>query len=104
MRLLGKTEVEHAWTEKMVRVGVDEAPPFDFWPYVEQIPLGDYQGYDCSKGSVEASWRTDSSTFEHVHISTKEDKDVFMVVILDLVAKTVHGHYLLDLKREYGLR
>lgn len=28
------------------------ATGFDFWPYVESIPIEDYRGYDCSGNRV----------------------------------------------------
>ncbi len=104
MPLLDKDAFSKVWTEKMVRVGADEAPPFDFWPYVEKIPESDYAGFDCTEGAVCWSWRTNDGRFEHVLISTKEDKDVFMAVILDRAKREVVGHHLLNLTREYGLR
>lgn len=104
MPLLDKGAYARVWTEKMIRVGEGEEPPFDFWPYVESIPITDYAGFDCSAGNVSWAWRTTDDMFEHVLISAKEDKDVFMVVILDRAKKEIVGHHLLDLKREYGLR
>jgi hypothetical protein len=104
MPLLDKGAYLQTWTETMVRIGGNEAAPFDFWPYVENIPNADYAGFDCSEGSVSWAWRTSDQKFEHVLISTKEDKDVFMVIILDRSRQEVLGHHLLDLKREYGLK
>ncbi len=104
MPLLDKDAYSKTWTDKMVRIGGDDAPPFDFWPYVETIPEADYAGFDCSDDNVSWAWRTSDGRFEHVLISTKEDKDVFMVIILDRARREVVGHHLLDLKREYGLR
>jgi len=40
--------------------------------------------------------------FDHVLVNS-EDRNVFMVVVLDREAGKVHGHRLLDLNREYGL-
>jgi hypothetical protein len=104
MPLLDKNAFGKTWTEKMVRVDEDEAPPFDFWPYIEEIPSTDYAGFDCSEGNVSWAWRTSDGKFEHILISAKEDKDVSMVIILDRAKSQVVGHHLLDLKREYGLR
>ena len=88
----------------MVRVLAEKAPPFSFWPYFDQIPKEDFQGYDCSEGVVRWVWRGDDQQFEHVCIDTKEDVDVFMVIVLDLSKKKIAGHRLMDFKSEYGLR
>ena len=86
---------------KMERV--DGAPPFDFWPYVELIPDADYEGFDGSEGQVSNVWRSDDGHFEHVLIDTKEDSNVFMVIVLDLRERCVFGHRLLNLTKEYGI-
>ena len=88
----------------MQRVSADGNAPFPFWSYVDQIPKEDYQGFDCSEGSVQWVWRADDGRFEQILIDTKEDKDVFMAIVLDLQKKQVVGHRLMDFKREYGLR
>ena len=78
-------------------------PPFDFWRYVDEIPSADFNGYDCSEGIVSNVWRTNDNHFEHVLIDTKEDRNVFMVLVLDLRRQEVRGHRLLNLNDEYGL-
>ena len=83
------------------RVG-DEDPPFDFWPYVDGIPATDFDGHDCTDGIVQVIYRMEPSAYENVLIRS-EDRNVFMVIVLDRDAGTVHGHRLLDLNREYGL-
>ena len=88
----------------MLRVRSNGDAPFPFWAYVDQIPTEDFKGYDCSEGSVQWVWRSDDRSFEHILIDTKEDKDVFMVIVLDLAKKEVVGHRLMDFKRAYGLR
>jgi len=93
-----------ASAKKMVRISPEGPPPFSFWPYFDQIPKEDFQGYDCSEGIVRWVWRGDDQRFEYIHISTKEDADVFMVIVLDLMNKKVAGHRLMDFKSEYGLR
>ena len=92
------------FAKKMLPVTVEKNAPFPFWPYFDQIPKEDFQGYDCSEGNVRYVWRGDDQRFEHICIDTKEDEDVFMVIVLDLSRKEVAGHHLIDLKSEYGLR
>jgi hypothetical protein len=86
----------------MVRRSDDSSPPFDFWPYVDSIEPEAYRGFDCSRGTVEYAYRNAQGTFEHVLLDSN-DPDVFMVVVLDLTSNSVLGHYLLNLKVEYGL-
>lgn len=103
MRRLSEADFLLTFGEPMTRVddpGV--APPFDFWGYFQEIPESDFEGHDCSAGAVDYVWRDPTGRFEHVLVSS-EDNNVFMVLVLDRRAQSVHGHRLLDLRREYGL-
>jgi hypothetical protein len=104
MPLLDENAYRATLGSRMVRVQSDGNAPFPFWSYVDQIPSVDFQGYDCSGGSVQWVWRGEDGRFEHVLIDAKDDKDVFMVVVLDLTKREVFGHRLIDFKREYGSR
>jgi hypothetical protein len=104
MPLLDENAYRKTFGKEMVRVSADGNAPFPFWNYVEQIPEADFQGFDCSAGSVQWVWRDEGGRFEHILIDAEQGKDVFMVVVLDLVNKEVIGHRLMDFKGEYGLR
>jgi hypothetical protein len=85
------------------RLGDENAPPFDFWPYFEGIPAPDFKGHDCSAGVVDYVWRVSPQPYDHVLVNS-EDRNVFMVLVLDRKAGVVIGHRLLDLNCEYGLK
>jgi hypothetical protein len=104
MPLLDENVYRTTFGVKMLRIRADGNAPFPFWDYVERIPCEDFRGYDCTAGSVQWIWRSDDGRFEHVLIDSREDTDVFMVVVLDLVKKEVVGHRLMDFKHEYRLR
>ena len=104
MPLLDESGFLKASGKKMIRRDADGNAPFPFWSYFDQIPQDDFRGYDCSDGSVQYVWRDDEGRFEHVLVDTKNDKDVFMTIVLDLINKQVIGHRLMDFKGEYGLR
>jgi hypothetical protein len=91
------------FAEPMQRLSLEEEPPFDFWPYVEEIPNGDFNGFDCSDGRVEYVYRHPDGRLEHVLINSS-DPNIFMVIVLDRAANSVVGHHLLDLPKLYGLR
>ena len=102
MPLLTSEPFRATFGEARHRVGPDEPPPFDFWPDFDAIPTADFQGLDCSAGEVENAWKMSPGHDEHVLVGS-EDHNVFMTLVLDLTAGSVHGHMLLDLNREYGL-
>lgn len=103
MNKLTATEFKKMFGNKMIKLEDHEMPPFDFWEYVETINPDDFQGYDFSNGFVDLVYKTDDRKYQHVLIKSKEDKDVFMTIVLDIGNKSVVGHHLLDLKKEYGL-
>ncbi|WP_212844562.1 hypothetical protein [Catellatospora sp. IY07-71] len=102
MRLLTADEFQATTGEPHLAVGDDESPPFDFWSYFGRIPVEDFRGHDFSRGQVTNAWRTRGGAFEHVLIRC-ETANVFLVLVLDLAARNVHGHHLLDLNRLYSL-
>ena len=51
---------------------------------------------------VEMVYRNDTSTYDHVLLPTS-NSSVFMVIVVDLLGKSVFGHVLLDLNKEYVL-
>ena len=101
MPLLTAEQFRATQGEARQRVGPDESPPFDFWPYFETIPAADFAGHDCSGGVVENAWRVSPGAFEHVLVNS-EDRNVFMVLVLDRESGVMYGHRLLDLNCEYG--
>jgi len=70
-------------------------PPFEFWSYVEQIPVEDFGDADCSKGEVGKVYRM-GDQYEHVLIQSQYE-GVAMVIVLDLQKQEVYGHYLLNI-------
>ena len=103
MNRLDEAAFKTTFGASMQRVSGDEGIPFDFWPYFDQIPEADFEGFECTEGRVDWVWRTDDGLFEHVLINTREDADVFMVLVLDRQARAVFGHRILNLKNEYGI-
>lgn len=102
MRRLSKGEYDQTMSVPMQRIGTEDTPPFDFWDYFESIPQQDFQGFDCSAGEVDNAYNEATGRYQHILINSDE-KNVFMVLILDLNAANVYGHMLLDLNEAYGL-
>jgi hypothetical protein len=75
----------------------------NIWPYVSNIPHTDYAGYSLTKDEdVKTVQRTSENTFDLVHVMT-DVKNAFLVVVVDLKNDKVHGHFILDLNKEYGI-
>ncbi|MFC4149551.1 hypothetical protein ACFO0M_25165 [Micromonospora mangrovi] len=100
--LLTEDEYKATMGPDPVRVGTDQEPPFDFWPYVDSVPEDDLDGHDFSEGRVPYVWQMPDGVHQHVLVEC-ETPNVFLVLVLDLRAGSVLGHHLLDLNRLYGL-
>ena len=63
------------------------------------IPASDFGGHDFSDGNVNYAWQMPAGHRQHVLVNC-ETPNVFLVLVLDLTAGEVLGHYLLDI---YGV-
>ena len=86
----------------MQHIPLNVEPPIPVWAYFDAIPAGDFADHDCSAGNVSNAWTDATGNFQHVLINT-ENKNIFMVIVLDLRNDSIFGHRLLDLNHEYGL-
>ncbi len=102
VRKLNEDEYKATMSQNPIRVGLDEEPPFDFWPYFEEIPTEDFGDHDFSEGVVPYAWKMSGSSYEHVLVECPTP-NVFMVLVLDVADRSVTGHHLLDLNLRYGL-
>jgi hypothetical protein len=102
MRRLTDEEFKATTVAEKERVGLDEEPPFDFWGYFEAISAEDFGEHDFSAGRVSYSWNMRGTAYQHVLVECATP-DVFLVLVVDVPARSVAGHHLLDLNRIYGL-
>jgi hypothetical protein len=100
--MLTEAEFKATMDADPVPVAEDATPPFDFWPYFDLIPETDFLGHDFSAGEVTHAWTMPVSRYQHVLVRC-ESPNVFLVLVLDLQLRVVHGHRVLDLDDVYGL-
>jgi hypothetical protein len=82
-------------------------PDADFRPvplagYVDAIAASDPRGHDFTGRHVERVYRDPTGRFLHVLLAATTP-NVFLVIVVDEPAQSIHGHYVLDLNKEYGL-
>jgi hypothetical protein len=99
-RLLTKEEYLATFSEPMKNVTEEPAGTIDIWPYLSKVPKSELNGHTL-EGSVEAVYRS-TTGMEHVLLRT-EMRTVFLVIVLNVEENAIFGHYLLDLRVEYGL-
>jgi hypothetical protein len=74
----------------------------DVWPYVSAVPQEDLLGHQIWDQFVENVYRDANNRYDHVLVIT-QTKNVYLVVVIDLVWDRIYGHHLLDLNEKYGL-
>jgi len=97
VRELDEAEFKATIVAPMQRLD-DIDDPIDIWPYVDPIATRFHVHPD---GLVDVVYRTADGRFDHVCVKTTM-KDVYLVVIVDIERRIVHGHHLLDLPGLYG--
>lgn len=100
MTLLSEDAFKATFTAKMTDVTATGAATVDLWAYVDALP--DAQLGVHGVGDVDRVYRNETDDHEHVLIAT-DTKNVYLVVVVDIRRPAVHGHYWLNLNREYGL-
>lgn len=103
MTKLSESEFKSTAGSPMRRLGPEAEPPADVWPYFEEIPPEDFEGHDCSDGSVTYVWENPEGSYQHVLVDSRV-KNVFMALVLDVHGRRVVGHHLLDLRRLSGVK
>lgn len=101
-RQLTEGEFKATMTTKMHNVTETATDVLDIWPYINSVPDSDLGGHAIYDDFVECVYRNNDNSFDHVSVMTKT-KNVYLVVVIDLVHDSIYGHRLLDLNREFSL-
>ena len=101
-RELSAAEFAACFEEPMLDVTDDEDADLDIdiWPYVDSLDpksLG-VESFD----DVDRVYQDARGRYDQIIIET-DRPDIFLVVVVDIEARSIHGHRLLDLNVEYGL-
>lgn len=76
-------------------------PVVDVWPYVEMLSTeGVVSNYVLENSLVEKVYRSKDSKYDHVLLPTANE-NYFVVLVIDIKAKAIIGHHLLDLNKVY---
>lgn len=100
--LLTEKEFKSTFTGQMVDVTETAEPTVDIWPYVEQLTIENMvDKYVFEKTLVEKVYRNQTNSFEQILLPTQHSNN-FVIIVVDLVNKSIYGHYLLNLNALYG--
>lgn len=97
-RKLSDEEFKRCFSDPMRNVTADADGSVDIWPYIDGLDLGEL-GIP-SIGDVNHVYRDALGRYDQVLIGTGRF-NALLVIVVDLNAKTVFGHHLLDLGTSY---
>ena len=100
--LLPYDDFKATFSSPMRDVLNDATDVIDIWPYVSAVPESDLCGHTIYDQFVEHVYRTPDDKYDHVMVMTRT-KNVYLVVVVNLLEDSILGHHLLDLNKEYGL-
>ncbi|KQQ14260.1 hypothetical protein ASF53_10605 [Methylobacterium sp. Leaf123] len=98
-RCLSKDEFLACFADPMRDVTAIAEQVLDIWPYVDSVVLP--MGEVTEVHDVAYVYRDGRGRFDQVLVGT-DASEVFLVVVIDLETRAIHGHRWLDLQAEYG--
>ncbi len=101
-RLLSEELFDATFGSPMRDVLNEATNVIDIWPYVSAVAQTDLGSHSIHEQFVEHVYRTPTDTYDHVMIMT-DTKNVYLVIVVDLVNDCIYGHHVLDLNEKYGL-
>lgn len=79
-----------------------EEAAVDIWPYVDRVLATEYADADTDAWDVDYVYANPTKPYQHVLIHTSMAQ-VYLVVVVNVARRAVHGHHLLNLNRLYNL-
>ena len=99
---LTEKEYKSTMTERMVDITETTEPVVDIWSYVHQLNKDKVVlNYVYENELVETVYRNNENSYHHVLLPT-DNKNIFIVIIINVTAKNIRGHFCLNLNAEYG--
>ena len=86
----------------MTDVTKSAEPLINIWYYAEQLLKNNLLSeYGFKKQLIEAVYENDEKTYQHILLFTNS-KNCYMVIVVDMINRSVYGHYYLNLNEKYG--
>ncbi len=100
---LSESEYAQTMAGGMSNVTESAEPAVDIWGYVEELVRESVLlRYVLDNYLVESVYRDKAETYDHVLLPT-DSPTRFVVLVIDIAAKSIKGHHSLDLQKAYGL-
>ncbi len=87
----------------MINVTESADEVVDLWTYADQVIEDIYHGCTAWSWNVGHIYETPDGKFQHIGIPVPIN-DTYLIVIADKHARTIIGHFILDLAKKYELQ
>jgi hypothetical protein len=98
-RLLSDGEFRACFAAPMRDITLEAEAVVEIWPYVDSLDLNALGLPHLD--DVQHVYRDAADRYDQILIGTGR-LNTLLVVVIDLAARTIHGHHLLDLNAVYG--
>ncbi len=98
-RCLSEDEFLACFAKPMRDVTAVAEQVLDIWPYVDSVVLPMSEVTEVH--DVARVYRDGRGRFDQVLVGT-DAPEVFLVIVIDLGTRAIHGHRWLDLRTKYG--
>ena len=89
--------------DRMTDITEECEPIVDIWGYAGELNRQNLLSEHMFENRfVEAVYRNYDNSYHHVMLFGQE-KNVYIVIVVDVKRHSIMGHYLLDINKEYGL-
>ncbi len=102
MKELTEEEFQATFSPPMSDVTSTADEVVSIWPYIELVLADDFADFDTSEWDVEHVYMNATGSYQHVLIDTGME-NVYLILVVDVRAKAIHGHHLLNLNQKYSL-
>lgn len=101
---LSRKEFEKTFSNKMIDVTKTAEPIVNIWEYAKVLSIQKLiPSIVYKKELIEFVYRNSENTFEHILLPTSE-KNVFIIIVVNIIEKKIAGHYKIDIEKEYGFK
>jgi hypothetical protein len=103
IKLLTEEEYLETMSEQMVDATEFAEAVVDIWTYVKTLVAdGVVKQHVYDNALIEMVYRNEEEFFDHILLPA-DDENIFIVIVVDFEHAELYGHYILNLKEEYGI-
>ena len=103
IRELNKNQYLQTMGNNMKNATNEAYPSVDIWNYAKLLLDNNLiSKYGFDNQIIEAVYVNDENTYHHILLFT-DKPNCYVVIVVNVIQRTIFGHYILDLNKEYDI-